>query len=160
MSDDNHGTSTRDAKGRFLPGKSPNPAGRPVGSVRVEKAPNLRDIILRAADLQGRKISPEADDGVEAYLVHLSETEPRSFAGLLGKILPLMPVRLALPPISKPEDLVTAASEIAKAASEGEISTSDASALSNIVGAVGKSIEVHQLEQRLAALEAKLEGQK
>jgi hypothetical protein len=135
---------------------SGNPAGPPKGHERVLKTRNLRDVILRAAELQGKKIDPKADDGIEAYLVYLSEHEPRSFAGLLGKILPLMPVKLALPPISKPEDLVAAAAEIAKAASEGEISTSDASALSNIVGAVGKSIEVHQLEARLQALEDRI----
>jgi hypothetical protein len=37
--------------GRFTPGRSPNPSGRPKGIVAVAKAKNLRDLVLLAAEL-------------------------------------------------------------------------------------------------------------
>jgi hypothetical protein len=75
---------------------------------------------------------------------------------LLGKILPLMPVKLTLPPIEKPADLVAASSAIAKAVSEGELSPNEASAISHVVEGVSKSLEIHVLAQRLDWLEERL----
>lgn len=43
---------------------------------------------------------------------------------------------------------------VATAVSEGELSTSDASAVSNVIANVGRAIELHQLADRIAALEA------
>ncbi len=43
---------------------------------------------------------------------------------------------------------------MATAVSEGELSTSDASAVSNVIANVGRAIELHQLAERIAALEA------
>jgi hypothetical protein len=154
MSDD---TEKRDPKtGRFTPGRSFNPAGRPKGIVALSKAKNLRDLILLAAERHGQKIKPGSEDGVASYLEWLSEHEPRSFAGLLGKILPLMPVRLTLPPIEKPADLVAASSAIAKAVSEGELAPQEASAISHVVDGVAKSLEIHVLAERLDRLEERL----
>ena len=154
MSDE---AETRDpTTGRFKPGRSFNPAGRPKGIVALSKAKNLRDLILLAAERHGQKIKPGSEDGVASYLEWLSEHEPRSFAGLLGKILPLMPVRLALPPIEKPTDLVAASSAIAKAVSEGELAPQEASAISHVVDGVAKSLEIHVLAERLDRLEERL----
>lgn len=68
--------------------------------------------------------------------------------------MPLMPVRVPLPPIEKPAELIVASSEIARALSEGEISMRDASAISGVVANVGKTVEINELAQRIAALEA------
>jgi hypothetical protein len=154
MSDE---TEKRDPKtGRFKPGRSFNPVGRPKGIVALSKAKNLRDLILLAAERHGQKLDPQSQDGVASYLEWLSENEPRSFAGLLGKILPLMPVRLTLPPIEKPADLVAASSAIAKAVSEGELAPQEASAISHVVDGVAKSLEIHVLAERLDRLEERL----
>jgi hypothetical protein len=106
-----------------------------------------------AAERHGQKIDPKSEDGVAAYLEWLATNEPRSFASLLAKILPLMPVKLSLPPIEKPADLVAASSAIAKAVSEGELSPNEASAISHVVDGVAKSLEVHILAERLDRLE-------
>jgi hypothetical protein len=142
--------------GRFTPGRSANPSGRPKGIVAVAKAKNLRDLVLLAAERHGQKIDPKSEDGVAAYLEWLAATEPRSFSSLLGKILPLMPVKLALPPIEKPADLVAASSAIAKAVSEGELSPNEASAISHVVDGVSKSLEIHVLAERLDRLEEQM----
>ena len=154
MSDD---AEKRDpTTGRFKPGRSFNPAGRPKGIVALSKAKNLRDLILLAAERHGQKLDPQSQDGVASYLEWLSENERRSFAGLLGKILPLMPVRLTLPPIEKPADLVAASSAIAKAVSEDELAPQEASAISHVVDGVAKSLEIHVLAERLDRLEERL----
>jgi hypothetical protein len=155
MSDD---TEKRDPKtGRFKPGRSFNPAGRPKGIVAVAKAKNLRDLVLLAAERHEQKIDPKSEDGVAAYLEWLAANEPRSFSSLLGKILPLMPVKLTLPPIEKPSDLVAASSAIAKAVSEGELAPNEAAAISHVVDGVAKSLEIHVLAERLDRLEERLD---
>jgi hypothetical protein len=143
--------------GRFTPGRSANPSGRPKGIVAVAKAKNLRDLVLLAAERHGQKIDPKSEDGVAAYLEWLAANEPRSFSSLLGKILPLMPVKLTLPSIEKPSDLVAASSAIAKAVSEGELAPQEASAISHVVDGVAKSLEIHVLSERLDRLEERLD---
>jgi hypothetical protein len=156
MSDDDN-RPERDKTGRWKPGaRSPNPSGRPRGSVTIAKSTNLRDQILAAAERQGLEVDPGSSDGITAYLKHLASTEPRSFAGLLGRVLPLMPAKITLPPIEKPADLVAAASAIAQAVSEGELAPQEASAISHVVDGVAKSLEIHVLAQRLDWLEERL----
>ena len=92
-----------------------------------------------------------------SYLTHLAEKEPRAYASLLGRVLPLLPTPVALPPIEKPADLIAASSALAKAVSDGELAPTEGSAIANIVGAVGKAIELHALEARLQALEQRLD---
>ncbi len=93
----------------WKPGQSGNPAGKPPGP---NKAPRLlREAILVAADLAGQRIQrremsklvkqhgeaiPERKlamvqdaNGLVRYLLHLAEKEPRSFATMLGRVLPL-----------------------------------------------------------------------
>lgn len=47
----------------------------------------LKGAILQAATDHGH--DGAGADGLAGYLLHLAETEPRSYAGLLGKVLPL-----------------------------------------------------------------------
>jgi hypothetical protein len=60
--------------------------GRPRGSMnRTTTA--LKEAILQAAADHG--YGGNGIDGLPGYLRHLAETQPRSYAGLLGKVLPL-----------------------------------------------------------------------
>jgi hypothetical protein len=47
----------------------------------------LKEAILQAAALTGH--DGNGKDGLEGYLRQLAEKEPRAYAGLLGKVLPL-----------------------------------------------------------------------
>jgi uncharacterized protein YciW len=92
---------------------------------------------------------------MRTYLAHLASNEKRAFAGLLGRVLPLQPVRMSaqLKEIATPADVVAASSQIAKAAAGGELTAQEASALANVVGTVTKAIELHEISERLAKLE-------
>ena len=103
----------------------------------------------------GLEIGPASPDGMRTYLAHLASNEKRAFAGLLGRVRPLQPVRMSaqLKEIATPADVVAASSQIAKAAAGGELTAQEASALANVVGTVTKAIELHEISERLAKLE-------
>jgi len=60
--------------------------GRPPGA-RNKTTTALREAILLAAETTG--YDGEGTGGLQGYLRRLAEREPRSFSGLLGKVLPL-----------------------------------------------------------------------
>jgi hypothetical protein len=90
-------------------------------------------------------------------LADVARKDRKSFVTLLNRAMPLMPVRVPLPEIKQPADLVAASSEIARAVGEGEISPGDAASISTIVGNAGRAIELHQLAERIERLEAQAE---
>ena len=56
--------------------------------------------------------------------------------------------------ITRASDLVKASSAVAQAVSEGELAPHDASSISAVLGGVAKAIELHEISERLAKLEA------
>lgn len=140
------------ATGRFVVGNRVNPDGRPA---KQRETRDLKAAILTAAVDAGLEIDPASPDGMRTYLAHLAVSEKRAFAGLLGRVLPLQPVRMStqLKEITTAADVVAASSQIAKAAADGELTAQEASALANVVGTVTKAIELHELGGRIAKLE-------
>lgn len=136
----------------FQPGQSGNPKGGQRGPFS-RKAGNLKDAIISAAEAVGFEHDPTTDDGLKAYLAHLARREPKSFSSLLGRIVPLMPVRVEMPKIEKASDLVTASGVIASAMANGELAPHEASALSTIVANAAKTIETHVLAEKIEQLE-------
>jgi hypothetical protein len=146
--------------GRFKPGNVGGP-GRPKGSPTLTaRNCDLRIAIINAAEAAGQEVDPTHPSGIEAYLKHLAQREPKSFSSLLGRTIGQMPVRVALPAIEKPSDLVAASSAVAKAMSDGEISPGDASAISGVVANVGRMVEINELAERIAALEQAAQSQR
>ena len=126
---DQAGHPVRDVRtGKFQAGVSGNKSGRPKGapSLASTKNAHLRDQIIEAARLAGMGIDPSSPDGVTAYLYSIAMSDKKAMSSLLARVLPIMPTRVALPPIEKAADLVGANSALLKAAADGEISTSDA----------------------------------
>jgi hypothetical protein len=61
-------------------------AGRPKGSPNKTTA-LLKEAILAAAELHGN--DGQGKDGLVGYCQHLASAEPRAFASLLGRVMPL-----------------------------------------------------------------------
>lgn len=60
--------------------------GRPAGAVNKTTSA-LKDAILKAAEAVGE--DQYGRDGLVGYCTHLAKKEPRSFAVLLGRVLPM-----------------------------------------------------------------------
>lgn len=67
------------------PPPGPGP-GRPKGSLNKTTAV-LKDAILAGATAVGE--DGNGRDGLEGYCRYLAKKEPRAFAGLMGKVLPM-----------------------------------------------------------------------
>jgi len=61
-------------------------AGRPPGAGNEAIKP-LREAIMEAAKNVGR--DGKGKDGLVGYLVMLAKDEPKAFAGLLGRVIPM-----------------------------------------------------------------------
>jgi hypothetical protein len=68
------------------------------------------------------------------------------------------PVSFALPPIRKATDIIDATTALAGAVATGELVPGEAAALSSLLGNVAKAIELAEIEERLARLEASAPG--
>jgi hypothetical protein len=131
----------RDANGRFVKGTSGNPKGKPPGKGKVAA--------LRA------KLEPR----IPALLDKVTES---AMAGDIAAARLLL--ERVIPPL-KPEDqpvvldlsgqLGDDARATLKALGDGQISPGAASAILAGLGSAGRAIELSELEERLAALEAR-----
>ena len=76
----------------------------------------------------------------------------------LDRILPALrerPVMVELPPLSSPKDAVAASAALLAAVAGGEIAPSEAREVGRLLELHLKAVEQHELEVRLAALEAR-----
>ncbi len=139
-------TLARLPNGRFPPGASGNPTGRPKtesAALRAELAehgPAIAAVVIEAAiggDLQAAKL-------------------------VLDRISPPLkaqaaPVLLDLP---RPENATGTAAAIIRAAADGEIPPDVATQLVGAVGTLARIIEIDELKDRLESLERAIKGQK
>lgn len=126
--------------GRFAPGVSGNPGGRPAGSGNVIRAQlteaweDIRPILLK-----------KAQDGDMAAIRIVAE-----------RVCP--PIRAAEPtsPISLPQGSLTdRANAVLDGLGTGDLSTGQAAQLMQALGALAKVIETDELAKRIEALEAR-----
>lgn len=111
----------KQAGGRFQPGKSGNPAGRPKGSTNMMTRAMQAKLAGRADEILDRAISLAADGNLHA----LKLLVPRLLPEVREQPLPL----LELPPVSSAEDLPAFADAVLDAVREGIIAPATAGQL-------------------------------
>ena len=131
--------------GRFKPGQSGNPAGKPAGA-RHRATLAIEALLEGEAEAIGRKCIEKAleGDGIALKLA-------------MERIAPVprgRPVRFALPPLNAAGDLPKAIGALLAAVADGDVTPDEAVALAHIVEVRRRAIETAELETRIAALEA------
>ncbi|MDX5930498.1 DUF5681 domain-containing protein [Acidiphilium acidophilum] len=131
--------------GRFKPGQSGNPAGKPRGA---------RHKAVQALDILGRNASEEI---VLAVIQQAKSGDMRAAELVLRRVWPERkgsPVELDLPTIRTAEDAMLAMSVVTDAAAAGTISPDEGEGFAKLIEAHRRAIETADLAERIAALEA------
>ncbi len=137
-------TTSRQHRGRFQPGISGNPAGRPKGA-RHKATLAVEALLDGEAEALSRKAIAMAlaGDGAALRLC-------------LERLLPARrdrPVSFDLPKIETAEDAAKATCALLSAVASGEVTPIEAEAVSKIVETHLKALECSEFEARLSALE-------
>jgi hypothetical protein len=142
--------TAKQQRGRpFKAGQSGNPKGRPPGS-RNATTLAVETLLDGEAEELTRKATELAKGGDLAAL-----------RICLDRIAPPRRdrhVAFALPPMTKPADAVKAMASIVAAVAAGELTPSEASELTKLVESYTRILETEDHEERLRALEGKLEN--
>jgi len=136
----------RKQDGRFAKGHSGNSNGRPSGALN-------RTTLAAAALLDG-----EAEDLTRRVIELARKDDLTALRLCLERILPPRRERLLqfeLPPLESAADARKAMAAITAAVANGDITTTEALELANLVVAFIKAIEVSEFEEWLNYLEAK-----
>ena len=136
------------AGGKFKPGQSGNPAGKPKGS--RDKRTAFRAAIAEHADEIINSVIEQALSGdIQAQKMCLdrivSTLRPES-----------LPITISLPrgSVSTSKGLIAASASIIRATATGKLSATDAQALSALLEGQRKMIELTDIVERLECLEA------
>lgn len=137
-------TTDRQQDGRFRPGKSGNPAGRPIGA-RHRSTVMVENLLAGEAEAVARTVVQAAIDGdmVAARLVLERVCPPTK-----GRF-----VKIDLPAISDGATLTTALRKVVASLAAAEITTDEATEIAKVIELIGGSLERRELEERIDALE-------
>lgn len=136
--------SRRKQDGKFRKGKSGNPAGKPMGA---------RNYVTRLAE---QLIDGQAEAIIQKAVAMALAGDGMALRALLDRLVPPRrerPIEIELPVINTAGDAVAAGAAIAAAAADGMITPSEASAMSTLIANIARTIEITQLDARVAALE-------
>jgi hypothetical protein len=134
--------------GKFPKGKSGNPKGRPKGA--RNKATLAAEALM---DGDARAITQKA--------IELAKAGDMTAIRLcLERVLPprkCRPLKIDIPQINGPDDILKAVNSVLMAVSEGTITTDEADALLRSVETARRAIETEQLHLELDELQSRLE---
>lgn len=139
----------RDERGRLLPGHKIKSPGNPRANLMHEYREAIRGAVsgmdLRRVFEKLKRLALAGD--MDAIRELLNRT--------LGKVKPLQDslAGIALPQITNPNDATRAANAIFAAISNGQLTPDDGAKLASIVELARRSIETHELAERLSSLE-------
>ena len=129
----------------FQPGQSGNPKGRPRGA-RNKATLAVEALLEGEAEALSRK-AVELALGGDVTALRLC----------LERLMPPRkdrPVTVELPAIETAADVVGASAALVKAAASGEVTPSEATQLARLLEVHVGAIEMHELQERIARLEA------
>ena len=135
----------RNEIGQFAKGQSGNPAGREKGS-RNRATVLAEQLFDGACGALANKAVAMALDGDTAAM--------RLVMGRIIAPRRHRPTAFALPPLNTAADCAPAMAAIAAAASEGALSTAEASELSQVVDTFIRALEAGEIEDRQRRLES------
>jgi hypothetical protein len=133
----------------FRPGQSGNPAG---------KKPGTRNKATLAAEAL---FDNEAESLTRRCIEMAAAGDSVAMRLALDRIIPPRkerPVAFALPPLRTAGDAVTATAALVAAVGAGSLTPGEAAELSKLVDSFSRAIEVHDVQERLAALEAQAQS--
>ncbi|MDR3521379.1 MAG: DUF5681 domain-containing protein [Acidocella sp.] len=142
-------TTGRQQAGRFTPGISGNPQGRPPGARH------------RVTVLAEKLMADDAENVVKSVIKAANNGDMVAARLVLDRIAPPRKgsfVTLSLPKITDASDVLDALAAITAAASSGEITMEEAACLAGLVEGQRRAIETSDLEARIIALESRLSG--
>jgi len=145
MGDEIVSTGTKQRQGGFKPGQSGNPNGRPKGS-------KTKGQMLLAA-----LIEDQGEQIIQSLVDAAISGDTTAGRALLDRLVPPRkdrPSPFDLPAISTAADAARALGGLLKAVSEGVITPGEAEAVSRLIEGYAKTLEISELESRIAALEA------
>jgi Family of unknown function (DUF5681) len=147
MSDQPDPTGRKQARGRFQPGRSGNPKGRPAGT-RNTATVAAQALLDGEAEALTRKAIERALAGDSTALRLCLE---RLVAPRKGRL-----VTLDLPELRYTGDLVASMATVIKAMAEGRLSPDEAQAAGSVLELHRRAVETDKLERRVAALESRV----
>lgn len=138
-------TGADQARGRFRPGQSGNPAGRPRGA-------------RHKATVLAEKLMADDVEAIVRSVISAARSGDLTAARLiLDRLCPARKdklVEIELPEIKTASDATEAMRVIVAGVVDGVITPSEAATLSGVVDSFVRSLEANEFEGRLAKLEA------
>jgi hypothetical protein len=134
----------RDRSGRFRPGCSGNPAGKPKGARN------------RATRLAEELLDGEAEAITRRAIAAALDGEPTALRLCLERIAPVRKgrsVTFEIGPLETTGDLARASRRLLEAVADGELTPEEAQVVAGVVEMARRAVETVELEQRIAALE-------
>lgn len=134
----------RDADGRFLPGVSGNPRGRPLGS-HNHTSQLLEELLNERAEALANKTIEIALDG-----------DARALRMCLDRLLPARRERhlvLELPPPATPADISAGFARVVEALTHGDLTPSETNSVAALLENARRAMETTELARRIHELE-------